>query len=120
MVDNVARGIIRLAANEPEPSLWHESLGPPNKSGQATEGNEAVRMRMNASGDVMGARTLLTVLMVLVMGVAYAPAATDQKGTLVVALDSLGAQTMDPILEGRAPHAHYPLSGPGLRHVAGF
>ena len=31
----------------------------------------------------------------------------DQKGTLVVALDTLGGQTMDPILEGRAPHAHY-------------
>jgi peptide/nickel transport system substrate-binding protein len=47
----------------------------------------------------------LTVL--LVLGATQAPAATDQKGTLVVALDTLGAQTMDPIMEGRAPHAHY-------------
>ncbi|NKC12107.1 MAG: hypothetical protein GKR94_07855 [Gammaproteobacteria bacterium] len=35
------------------------------------------------------------------------PALADQKGTLVVVLDTLGGQTMDPILEGRAPHAHY-------------
>ena len=35
------------------------------------------------------------------------PALADQKDTLIVALDTLGAQTMDPILEGRAPHAHY-------------
>ena len=56
----------------------------------------------------MGARILLVVLMVLLLlGVAHAPAATDQKGTLVIALDTLGAQTMDPILETRAPHAHY-------------
>ena len=33
--------------------------------------------------------------------------AMEQKGTLVVALETLGGQTMDPILEGRAPHAHY-------------
>ena len=33
--------------------------------------------------------------------------AADQEGTLVVALETLGGQTMDPILEGRAPHAHY-------------
>ena len=35
------------------------------------------------------------------------PALADQKDTLIVALDTLGAQTMDPILAGRAPHAHY-------------
>src|SRR5262245_23118847 len=33
--------------------------------------------------------------------------AQDQKGTLVIALATLGAQTMEPILEGWAPHAHY-------------
>jgi peptide/nickel transport system substrate-binding protein len=33
--------------------------------------------------------------------------AQDQKGTLTIALDTLGAQTMDPVLETRAPHAHY-------------
>lgn len=47
------------------------------------------------------------VLSMLLLWSANAPAATDQKGTLVVALDTLGAQTMDPILETRAPHAHY-------------
>src|SRR5262245_26309366 len=40
-----------------------------------------------------------------------APAA--DKDTLIIALDTLGAQVMDPILDTRAPHAHYhaPLSG---------
>jgi peptide/nickel transport system substrate-binding protein len=56
----------------------------------------------------MGVRILsMLSMVVLLCGVAHAPAATDQKGTLVVALDTLGAQTMDPILETRAPHAHY-------------
>ena len=63
---------------------------------------------MKVKEEVMGARILLVLMMVLLLlGVAHAPAATDQKGTLVVALDTLGAQTMDPILETRAPHAHY-------------
>jgi peptide/nickel transport system substrate-binding protein len=47
------------------------------------------------------------VLSMLLLWGADTLAATDQKGTLVVALDTLGAQTMDPILEARAPHAHY-------------
>ena len=56
----------------------------------------------------MGMRTVMTgFVAVLLLWSASAPAATDQKGTLVVALDTLGAQTMDPILEARAPHAHY-------------
>ena len=38
---------------------------------------------------------------------SVAHAADHQEGTLVVALETLGGQTMDPILEGRAPHAHY-------------
>ncbi len=29
------------------------------------------------------------------------------KDTLVIAIDTLGAQVMDPILDTRAPHAHY-------------
>ncbi len=33
--------------------------------------------------------------------------AEESRGTLVVALETLGGQTMDPIMEGRAPHAHY-------------
>ncbi len=32
---------------------------------------------------------------------------TQQKDTLVIALDTLGAQVMDPIADTRAPHAHY-------------
>src|SRR5258706_13808333 len=34
-------------------------------------------------------------------------AAADQKGTLVFAVESLGAQTLDPILEGRPGNAVY-------------
>ena len=45
-------------------------------------------------------------LLVLVGRVAPAEAAAD-KDTLVIALDTLGAQVMDPILDTRAPHAHY-------------
>src|SRR3990167_120629 len=36
-----------------------------------------------------------------------AMAAEEQQGTLVVALDTLGAQSMDPIQETRSAHAHY-------------
>ena len=40
--------------------------------------------------------------------VAIAPLrAQDQKGTLVFAVESLGAQTLDPILEGRPGNAVY-------------
>jgi peptide/nickel transport system substrate-binding protein len=49
-------------------------------------------------------------VVVVLLGLISAVAAQDQQGTLVVALDTLGAQTMDPILEGRAPHAHYRVS----------
>jgi ABC-type transport system substrate-binding protein len=38
---------------------------------------------------------------------AGSAAAQDRKGTLVVAIDSLAAQNMDPILETRPGHAHY-------------
>jgi len=44
--------------------------------------------------------------------------AQEQKGTLIVALDTLGAQTMDPILEGRAPQAHY--QAPVFDSLVGF
>jgi hypothetical protein len=55
----------------------------------------------------MTTRTVWVCLVtVLCLWGASALAATDQKGTLVVALDTLDAQTMDPILETRAPHAH--------------
>jgi peptide/nickel transport system substrate-binding protein len=58
-------------------------------------------------------------ILFLVCTVAWAPAmALDQKGTLVIALDTLGGQTMDPILEGRAPHAHY--QAPVFDALVGF
>ncbi|MCB1739767.1 MAG: ABC transporter substrate-binding protein [Gammaproteobacteria bacterium] len=53
-------------------------------------------------------RVLVSVLAALLLTtLAITPSAAEQKGTLVVALDTLGGQTMDPILESRAPHAHY-------------
>ena len=63
----------------------------------------------------MRTRTIVVSLMtMLLLWSISAAAVTDQKGTLVVALDTLGAQTMDPILERRAPQAHYqaPISTP--------
>jgi len=51
---------------------------------------------------------ILVVLAVLVLVGRVAPAeAAADKDTLVIALDTLGAQVMDPILDTRAPHAHY-------------
>lgn len=47
-----------------------------------------------------------TALLGLVAGAPTAGAQAD-KDTLVIALDTLGAQVMDPIAETRAPHAHY-------------
>jgi peptide/nickel transport system substrate-binding protein len=49
--------------------------------------------------------TGLTVLF-LIAGAAQVATAQD-KDTLVIALDTLGAQVMDPIADTRAPHAHY-------------
>jgi len=43
--------------------------------------------------------------LLVVGGPSAAPAA--DKDTLVIALDTLGAQVMDPIMDTRAPHAHY-------------
>src|SRR6266446_9116852 len=45
-------------------------------------------------------------LFVLIAG-AVATASAADKDTLVIALDTLGAQVMDPIADTRAPHAHY-------------
>jgi peptide/nickel transport system substrate-binding protein len=42
----------------------------------------------------------------LIAGAAAVATAQD-KDTLVIALDTLGAQVMDPIADTRAPHAHY-------------
>jgi ABC-type transport system substrate-binding protein len=61
----------------------------------------------------MGHRGLLKgYLLTLVLScLAWAPlavqAAVKQEGTLVIALDTLGAQSMDPIQESRSAHAHY-------------
>src|SRR5262249_42568329 len=42
----------------------------------------------------------------LVLGAPFDTSAAD-KDSLVIALDTLGAQVMDPIMDTRAPHAHY-------------
>jgi peptide/nickel transport system substrate-binding protein len=69
---------------------------------------------------MMKPRNLLSwLLFLLLMVCVWAPtAALDQKGTLVIALDTLGGQTMDPIQEGRAPHAHY--QAPVFDALVGF
>src|SRR5437879_12032630 len=56
----------------------------------------------------MPTRTLLSLALggLLVAGAAFDTSAAD-KDTLVIALDTLGAQVMDPIMDTRAPHAHY-------------
>ena len=56
----------------------------------------------------MRTRTLLSLALggLLVAGAAFDASAAD-KDTLVIALDTLGAQVMDPIMDTRAPHAHY-------------
>ena len=47
-------------------------------------------------------------LAVALVAAAMVPlCAQDQKGTLVFAVESLGAQTLDPILEGRPGNAVY-------------
>jgi len=48
-----------------------------------------------------------TLAVVLVVAATVPPRAQDQKGTLVFAVESLGAQTLDPILEGRPGNAVY-------------
>ena len=45
-------------------------------------------------------------LFLLIAGAVTTASAAD-KDTLVIALDTLGAQVMDPIADTRAPHAHY-------------
>jgi peptide/nickel transport system substrate-binding protein len=43
----------------------------------------------------------------LLLASAVMSATAADKDTLVIALDTLGAQVMDPIFDTRAPHAHY-------------
>jgi peptide/nickel transport system substrate-binding protein len=47
-----------------------------------------------------------TVLILLLAGIV-SPATAADSDTLIIALDTLGAQVMDPIADTRAPHAHY-------------
>jgi peptide/nickel transport system substrate-binding protein len=48
-----------------------------------------------------------SVLLLLVGAIPHLATGAADKDTLVIALDTLGAQVMDPILDTRAPHAHY-------------
>src|SRR5512134_694221 len=57
-------------------------------------------------------------VLLVVLCLVTSTLAQDQKGTLVIALDTLGAQTMDPIQETRAPHAHY--QAPVFDAIMGF
>jgi peptide/nickel transport system substrate-binding protein len=50
--------------------------------------------------------SLVLTLLFLLGGPALVATAAD-KDTLVIALDTLGSQVMDPIADTRAPHAHY-------------
>ena len=58
----------------------------------------------------MGARMIRIVVGVAAVLGLVAGASTvraQDKDTLIIALDTLGAQVMDPIADTRAPHAHY-------------
>ena len=50
---------------------------------------------------------IVCLLSLLIVAFAWSPlSAAEQEGTLVVALESLGGQSMDPIQEGRPTNAH--------------
>src|SRR6266511_3022864 len=59
-------------------------------------------------GESMHTRILAVLALsgLLVAGIPLDTSAAD-KDTLVIALDTLGGQIMDPIMDTRAPHAHY-------------
>ena len=65
----------------------------------------------------MGGRRVLIGLACAVLAVAGAHAQT-QKGTLIFAVESLSAQTMDPILEARPGNAIY--QAPMYDSLVGF
>src|SRR5687768_14257945 len=52
-------------------------------------------------------RLIAALAAVLVLVAAPIAAMAQDKDTLVIALDTLGAMVMDPIADTRAPHAHY-------------
>jgi peptide/nickel transport system substrate-binding protein len=55
----------------------------------------------------MRALASLGLVACLLLAAGASAAAAADKDTLVIALDTLGAQVMDPIADTRAPHAHY-------------
>jgi peptide/nickel transport system substrate-binding protein len=52
-------------------------------------------------------RGWITLLLMLGLVTGASTASAQDKDTLVIALDTLGAMVMDPIADTRAPHAHY-------------
>ncbi|MBM3623702.1 MAG: ABC transporter substrate-binding protein [Alphaproteobacteria bacterium] len=57
---------------------------------------------------IRGVARIATLALGLLVAAAVAPTtAQEQKGTLIFAVESLGAQTLDPILEGRPGNAVY-------------
>jgi peptide/nickel transport system substrate-binding protein len=78
---------------------------------------------MTGPGDGLAMRrswsvVVIVVALVLLAGAAPEADAAADKDTLVIALDTLGAQVMDPILESRPPHAHY--QAPIWDSIVGF
>jgi peptide/nickel transport system substrate-binding protein len=51
--------------------------------------------------------TLVLAVAIITLGAGAPRAVAQDKDTLVIALDTLGAMVMDPIADTRAPHAHY-------------
>jgi peptide/nickel transport system substrate-binding protein len=51
--------------------------------------------------------TLVLTDAIITLGAGAPRAVAQDKDTLVIALDTLGAMVMDPIADTRAPHAHY-------------
>lgn len=56
---------------------------------------------------IRGVARIATLALGLIVAAALPTTAQEQKGTLIFAVESLGAQTLDPILEGRPGNAVY-------------
>lgn len=67
---------------------------------------------------ISGRSRLCALALCLVASASHAPAAETQKGTLIFAVETLSAQTMDPILEGRPGNAIY--QAPMYDSLVGF
>src|SRR2546430_15893371 len=76
--------------------------------GRRGAGAPPAETRRTCKEKKMRTRSLLALALsgLLVAGELPSAQAAD-KDTLVIALDTLGAQVMDPIMDTRAPHAHY-------------